>query len=293
MAAESGARRYCARHFSAAEIARIRELIAARPDATRAELSRIVCTELGWMRADGGSKAMSCRVAMLRMHRDGLIELPPPRNGNNNGKPYQRRTPQGEPGTPICATSPRHLGPLTLHAVTGRRDSHLHNEYLDRYHYLGYQPLPGAQLRYFVHAGDRLVALLGFGAAAWTTRPRDRFIGWTPSQRQQHLHRVVNNARFLILPWVECKNLASAILARAARTVPGDWEAHYGYRPVLFETFVEQPRFRGIAYQAANWICVGTTQGRGKLDVHHQHRLPKKRVWVYPLERRFRQALCQ
>ena len=291
--AEPGARRYCARHFSAAEIARIRELIAARPDATRAELSRIVCAELDWMRPDGGSKAMSCRVAMLRMQRDGLIELPPPRNGNNNGKPYQRRTPQGEPGAPIRATSPRHLGPLTLHAVTGRRDSHRHNEYLDRYHYLGYQPLPGAQLRYFVQAGDRLVALLGFGAAAWTTRPRDHFIGWTPSQRQQRLHRVVNNARFLILPWVECKNLASAILARAARSVPGDWEAHYGYRPVLFETFVEQPRFRGIAYQAANWICVGTTQGRGKLDVHHQHRLPKKSVWVYPLDHRFRQALCQ
>jgi len=293
LASESGARRYCARTFTGAEIARIRELIAARPDATRAELSRIVCHEFSWMRPDGRSKEMSCRVAMLRMQRDGLLQLPPPRNGNNNGKPYRRRTPQSEPGAPIRATSPRHLGPLTLQAVTDRRDSHLHNEFLARYHYLGYQPLPGDQLRYFVHAGDRLVALLGFGAAAWTTRPRDRFIGWNPSQRQQHLHRVVNNARFLILPWVECRNLASAILARAARTVPGDWATLYGYRPVLFETFVEQPRFRGIAYQAANWTCVGTTEGRGKLDVHHQHGLPKKSVWVYPLDRRFRQVLCQ
>lgn len=133
----------------------------------------------------------------------------------------------------------RHLAPLTWYRVTERCDSHRHNAYLDRYPYLGYQPLPGAQLRYFIRAGDRLVALLSFGAAAWKTRPRDHFIGWTPSQRQQHLHRVVNNARFLILPWVECRNLASAILARAVRTVPDDGETHYGYRSVLFETFVE------------------------------------------------------
>jgi len=292
MATEPGARRYCARTFSAAEIARIRELIAARPDATRAELSRVVCTELSWLRADGRSKDMSCRVAMLRMQRDGLLQLPPPRNTNNNGKPYRRRSLQGEPATPIRATSPRELGKLTLHRVVERRDSHLHNAYLERYHYLGYQPLPGAQLRYFVHAGDQLIALLGFGAAAWKTRPRDQFIGWTPSQREQQLHRVVNNARFLTLPWVRCPNLASAILGRAARRLAEDWQTQYGYRPVLLETFVEHPRFRGSVYRAANWTHLGETAGRGKLDVHHLDLLPKKSVWVYPLERNFRQALC-
>lgn len=293
MAVEADAHRYCGRDFSAVELARIRALIIARPDATRAELSRLVCEALGWHREDGRTKDMSCRVAMLRMQRDGLFELPPPRNGNNNGKPYRRRTHQAEPASPLRASSPRTLGPLTLQPVTERRDSHLHNEYLDRYHYLGYQPLPGAQLRYFVHAGGQLVALLGFGAAAWKTRPRDRFIGWTPSQRQQRLHLVVNNARFLILPWVECRNLASSILARAAHRIATDWQLQYGYRPVLLETFVEQPRFRGIAYQAANWICVGTTTGRGKLDVHHQATLPRKTVWVYPLHRQFRRVLCE
>ena len=293
MTTEPEARCYCARTFSRAEITRIRELITSHPQATRAELSRLVCSELHWLRPDGRSKEMSCRVAMLRMQRDGLIQLPPPRNGNHNGKPYQRRSLQCEPGAPLNVPSPRHLGPLTLQRIVERRDSHRHNEYLDRYHYLGYQPLPGDQLRYFVHAGDQLVALLSFGAAAWKTQPRDHFIGWTPSQRQQHLHRVVNNARFLILPWVQCPNLASAILARAARALPNDWQTHYGYRPVLLETFVEQPRFRGTAYHAANWICVGTTQGRGKLDVHKQCRLPKKSVWLYPLDQTFRQVLCQ
>lgn len=292
MAVEPRARRYCGRTFSAIEIERIGQLIAARPDARRAELSRIMCTELGWLRPDGRTKDMSCRVAMLRMHRDGLIELPAPRNGNNNGKAYRRRTPQAQAGPPLHVASPRRLGRLQLERVTERKASHLHNEYLERYHYLGYQPLPGAQLRYFVRAGEHIVALLGFGAAAWKTRPRDQFIGWTPQQREQHLHRVVNNARFLILPWVRCPNLASAILGRAARRIAEDWQTQYGYRPVLLETFVEHPRFRGSVYQAANWLRLGETAGRGKLDVHHLAPLPKKSVWIYPLERNFKQALC-
>lgn len=148
-------------------------------------------------------------------------------------------------------------------------------------------------MRYFVRAGGRLVALLSFAAAAWKTQPRDHYIGWTPSQRQAHLHRVVNNARFLILPWIECKNLASSILARAAREIAADWQFQYGYRPLLLETFVEQSRFRGTAYQAANWLCLGQTTGRGKLDVHHQALLPIKTVWVYPLDRNFRRVLCE
>jgi len=147
-------------------------------------------------------------------------------------------------------------------------------------------------LRYFVRAGGRLVALLSFGAAAWKTQPRDHYIGWTPTQRQEHLHRVVNNARFLILPWIECKNLASSILARAARTIAADWQLLYGYQPLLLETFVEQERFRGTAYQAATWLCLGQTTGRGKLDVHHQALLPIKAVWVYPLDKHFRRMLC-
>lgn len=292
MVAEAAARRYCGRVFSSAEIDSIRQLIRTHPAASRAELSRLVCDCLGWVRADGRPKEMSCRVAMLRMHREQVIQLPPPRNGNNNGKPYLRRTRQGEPGPPIEVASPRALGELQLHPVTRRDESHLHNEYLARYHYLGYQPLPGDQLRYFVRAAGDIVALLGFGAAAWKTRPRDHFIGWTPAQREQRLHQVVNNARFLILPWVRCPNLASTILARATRRIADDWQAQYGYRPVLLETFVEHPRFRGTAYQAANWTRVGETTGRGKLDTHNQALLPRKSVWVYPLERHFRRVLC-
>ena len=234
---------------------------------------------------------MSCRVAMLRMQDDGLLQLPSPRNGNNNGKPYLRRTLQAEPAPLLEAASPRKLGEFHLRLVTDRHDSHLHNEYLERYHYLGYQPLPGAQLRYFIQAEGRIVALLGFGAAAWKTRPRDRFIGWTAQQREARLHLVANNARFLILPWVHCNNLASCILGMAARKLAQDWQQRYGYSPVLLETFVEAPRFRGTCYLAANWSLVGETTGRGKLDAHHRASVPKKAVWVYPLRRDFRKVL--
>jgi len=292
MTSEAAPARYCGRPFSRAELDQIQQLIGARPAASRAQLSRLVCAELDWKREDGRLKEMSCRVAMLRMQTDGLLQLPPPRNGNHNGKPWYRRTVHAEPDAPLRADGPRALGTLQLQRVSHRPESQLHNEYIDRYHYLGYQPLPGAQLRYFVRAGGRLVALLSFGAAAWKTQPRDHYIGWTPAQRQEHLHRVVNNARFLILPWIECRNLASSILARAARQIAADWQLQYGYRPLLLETFVEQERFRGTAYQAANWLCLGQTTGRGKLDVHHQARLPIKAVWVCPLDKHFRRVLC-
>ena len=284
--------RYCGRSFGASEIETLRRLIAEHPTSNRARLSRLVCEALDWRRSDGRLKDMSCRVAMLRMQNDGLIQLPPPQNGNNNGRRYQRRTRQAEPERLSLAASAGALENLRLELVTDRTQSHLWNEYIDRYHYLGYQPLPGAQLRYMAKANDQVLALLGFGAAAWKTAPRDRFIGWTTQQRKDRLHLVVNNARFLILPWVQCRNLASRVLAMAARRLPDDWSQRYNYRPILLETFVEIPRFRGTCYKAANWIYLGETQGRGKLDVNHKAELSKKAIFAHPLVRDFRRQLC-
>lgn len=231
---------------------------------------------------------MSCRVAMLRMHKDGLIRLPAPR---------PIRIPKGVALSPATAAqSPitqavHELPPPQFHPVRAKKDSRLWNEYIQRYHYLGYTPLSGAQLRYFVTVDGRFVALLGFGAAAWKTAPRDQFIGWAPEQRLKNIHLIANNARFLILPWVQSKGLASQILARITRRLPSDWHNRYGYRPVLLETFVQSDRFRGTCYKAANWIHVGHTTGRGKLDVTHQCAIPVKAIWLYPLTRHFQRAL--
>jgi len=283
--------RYCGRDFSAAELDLIRSIVArAQEHPTREAIARAVCQSLAWTKLNGGPKLMTARVALLRMHRDGIIDLPPPLHGNGNGHWHPQPTPATDPG-PLLTGTRRDLGALALHRVACRNDSHLWNELIERYHYLGYTPLPGAQIRYLIRNENRLLGAIGMGAAAWKIAPRDRFIGWTPTQREKHLHLVINQARFLILPWVRVKNLASSVLGLLVTQVASDWEELYAYRPVLMETFVEQNRFHGTCYRAANWIYVGHTQGRGKLDIHKLKDKPIKDIFLFPLERNFRNIL--
>jgi len=283
-------KRYSGKAFEPDDIERIRSLIRENPETSRQQLSYRVCEMFDWRKLNGGLKDMSCRVALLRMHREGRIELPAPRHRVVPCRSFSRRTPQAEPSAvfegPIQALDGFRL------VLVERKDSGLWNECIDRYHYLGYKPLPGAQLRYFAYAGDRLVGLFGFGASAWKTGPRDEFIGWSREQRRANLRYVVNNARFLLLPWIRVHNLASKLLSLAARRIGDDWESRYHYRPVLLETFVDDTRFRGTCYRAANWSCVGRTQGRGKLGDHRLGQVPVKQVWVYPLRKDFRERLC-
>ena len=282
---------YCGRDFTEQELEQIRQLIAQQPSRNRTELSRLVCRLLGWYKVDGGLKAMSCRVAMLRMHDDGLIQLPP----SSRSKQPKRHIPftqQTDP-QPLLQRPLHMLEPLQFQPVRSRADARLWNEYIHRYHYLGHKTLPGAQMRYFVISNDHPVALLGFGASAWQVAPRDQFIGWNHEQRKKNLHLVINNARFLILPWIQSNNLASKILSLATRQLPKDWETRYGYRPLLFETFVESDRFAGTCYKAANWIHVGRTKGRGKLGPAGKQSVPIKNIWLYPLDRRFRVHLTR
>jgi hypothetical protein len=286
MPSPSSSKHYSGRVFGPQEIERVRALIRAHPEASRQQLSYRVCEVFDWRKPDGSLKDLSCRVALLRMHREGAIELPPPSHKLNPCRSFGRRTAQAEPG-PLLEAAVHELGELRLERVE-RKGSALWNEYIERYHYLGYKPLPGAQLRYFAYAGERRVGLLGFGAAAWKTGPRDAWIGWSREQRQRNLGAVVNNARFLVLPWVHSKNLASMFLARVAKVLPQHWQHVYGYCPVLLETFVERPRFTGTCYKAANWIYLGQTKGRGKLGPAGKQSVPIKDLWVYPLNRRFR-----
>lgn len=281
--------RYCGKEFSQEDLALIRQLISDNPSAKRAKLSKLTCQALHWYKPDGGLKEMSCRVAMLRMEADGHIKLPPPRHRYRPANKVEltiATAPKPEINTPVHA-----LPPVQLSIVMGKKHSRLWNEYIHRYHYLGYKPLPGAQLRYFITSDDQIIALLGFGASAWQCAPRDKYIGWTHDQRKQKLHYIVNNARFLILPWIKSKNLASKILSLASHRLAQDWLKRYGYSPVLLETFVEKNRFGGTCYKAANWVQVGQTKGRGKLGPAGKISVPIKDVWLYPLEPGFRQAL--
>jgi hypothetical protein len=226
---------------------------------------------------------------MLRMQDDDLIKLPAARHRYcpaNNVQFTSATAPKTKINKPVHA-----LPSVQLRIVMGRQQSRLWNEYIHRYHYLGYKPLPGAQLRYFVISENDIIALLGFGASAWQCAPRDKYIGWTHDQRKKKLQYIVNNARFLILPWVKCKNLASKILSLTSHRLSRDWQDHYGYQPVLLESFVERDRFAGTCYKAANWVLVGQTKGRGKLGPAGKISVPIKDLWLYPLEPNFRHIL--
>ena len=285
--------RYHGRDFTTDEMALLRALIAGPPPLSRVQLSREFSRRIAWYKPDGGLKEMAARVAMLRMHRDGRIVLPAPQRPRHPPRPAHF-TPATEP--PLLRP-PHHLEalrPLHLVAVTGadRQASRRWNEFIARYHYLGYKTLVGPQLRYGVHDRDgTALALLGFSTAAWKTAPRDRFIGWSHPQRENNLPLLVDNSRFLILPWVRVPNLASHILFLIRQRLAQDWQRRYNIAPVLIETFVERPRFTGASYRAAGWTRVGTTQGRGRYDTDNEYALAKKDIWLRPLRKDWKRVL--
>ena len=279
----------CGRDFIQSEIDWINNQIESHPELNRMQLSRLFCRHVNWYKPDGGVKEMSCRVAMLRLEKNGLIRLPAPRKKTGVAKAV-KHTSAGEPADDIVLKAGRVNIDI---AAVDKKSAPLWNELIDRYHYLGYRRMGGAQMRFFVYAKGRLVALLGFSAAAWKVAPRDRFIGWTPEQRKGSLHLVVDNSRFLILPWVRSKNLASRILSCAVKQLPVFWKKRYNYAPLLIETFVDTGRFAGTCYKAANWMLVGQTAGRGKWDRYNARGKPVKTVWLYPIDRRYKERLCQ
>jgi len=275
---------YRGREFTLAEIDWIKEQISSDPKLTRSKLSRLFCQKFKWIAANGGLKEVGCRVAFLRMERDGYIHLPPQKRPSARAPKRIMRTLLTAP-RPMTSCSAGSLK-LELEVVT-KQSSRLWNEYIDRYHYLGYKKIGGAQLRYFILGDDEVVALSGFGSAAWKTASRDNYIGWSHQQRQDNLHLVVNNVRFLILPWASVANLGSRILSLLGKRIPHDWQQVYNYRPVLLETFVQKDRFHGTVYKASNWTYVGDTTGRGKRNRTNKQEKPIKSVWLFPLTKSF------
>jgi hypothetical protein len=238
---------------------------------------------------------MAARTLLVKLAQRGLIQLPErrqvPTNRMRCGAQPAMELP--EPVTPI--TYPlAELEPLSLQEVSGEPTARAWlKEALARFHYLGFGGAVGENLQYVVRDGrSRPLACLVFGAAAWTCQDRDRFIGWTAEQRQEHLGLVAGNTRFLILPWVKAPDLGSRILGQVVGRIARDWQAKYGHPVVLLETFVEQQRFRGTVYRAANWESVGVTTGRSRQDRHTCLQVPLKEIYLYPLRRSFRQALC-
>ncbi len=283
-------RRLVGKPFDERTLIVIRREIKKADPCTRSEIARGVCRRLDWKSPSGKYQEMSARVGLLRLHRAGLIRLPAPTKGNGNGR---RRQPRQVPlPKPHRIDQPVHELPgLALRRVEKKECSALYNALMDRHHYLGYSPMAGAQVRYLIVWEQGVLGAIGFGASAWKTGPRDRFIGWSRPVRHTNLRLILNNSRFLILPWVHSANLASKVLSLCARHIPEEFRRQYGYAPVLLESFVERDRFTGHCYRAANWVCVGSTQGRGKTHVYKTPGVPVKDIWLYPLRRDFRRIL--
>jgi hypothetical protein len=283
---------FCGREVSGASIAEIKEIVQNCSGLSRTELANTVCELWDWKRPLGGLKTVECRQFLEHLESRGLIVLPAGRIGRPAGvKTRVKRTECGEEQSAFTA-SVLDLCPLKVRRVRSKGERDEWYELVDRYHYLGYRVPFGAQVRYFIEGGGKRLGCVQFSSAAWKMASREEWIGWDKEQRCRNLQRIINNSRFLILPWVQVKNLASAILALACRVVVGDWEEQYGIRPVLVETLVDTSRYRGTCYRAANWIYLGESKGRGRQDRgHERHGQSPKAIYVYPLSLRYREAL--
>jgi hypothetical protein len=272
------------RHFTPEELLQIRAVVGEFPEAHRFAISKKVCEVLGWHQRNGRLKDRACRDVLARLHDIGFLRLPPPRRPAVRRRPIpltDRTTPR-----PALPAHPLDVARASFSIVTGSGDAkqeRLWNEYVERYHYLGYGVPLGPHIKYFVHVRQTPIACLAFSGAAWRVEARDRWIGWSDEQRRRNLHHVVNNTRFLIFPWIVVPNLASRLLSLAARRLPDDWNKLYAYRPLLLETFVHAERHTGACYRAASWSLVGHTKGRGRMDRHFKADVPKKSVLLYPL----------
>jgi hypothetical protein len=270
-----------------AELSAVAELVAAGAGRSRTQLMVEVCERLEWRRPTGALKVRECRDLLEAMEEGGWFRLPAKRGGRPRGSRTRvPRTAASEPGEPLTGTVGE-FGTVSVEPVTDVAGHQLWRELVGRHHYLGYRMPYGAHLRYLAFLSEphrAVVAAFQISSAAWRLAARDRWIGWDEPTRKRNLQRVVSNSRFLVLPWVRVRNLASRLLAVMAGRLRADWGVRFGLEPLLVETMVDGSRFRGSCYRAANWRPVGETAGRGRMDrAHARHGHAPKQVLLYPL----------
>jgi len=273
----------CGREFTGEMIARIQVKVNAEPELSRRELSRQICDWMGWRKPNGGWKEGSCRKALARMNREKVLSLPE-RERICAQEPAKA---PGEVKVPDVTCALRELGEVSVTPVRSRHspDSKIVRALLQQHHPLGAGKLRGAQMRYLVRSSRYgYLGVLTFSSGAWAMEKRDKHIGWSEEARRHNLQYVVSNDRFLILPGVHVKNLASHVLATTLGRLAEDWEQRYKIRPVLVETFVDQSRFKGTCYKAANWTAVGQSSGR-------RDGTPKE-IFLFALSADWRERLC-
>jgi len=281
------------RRFQAPELHQVQALVATHPEWSRYRLSRELCALWDWRTASGQWRDMAARTVLLKLEQRGWVRLPACRMVSPNRHRLAAPAPREWDRRPITGSLAA-LGPVEIREVSaGRAQREELRAALAHFHYLGYRAPAGENLQYVVRdRAGRLLAGAVFAGAAWKCAARDQWIGWSRGQREARLNCIANNVRFLLLPWVGVPHLGSWILGALGRRIAGDWQAKYAHPVVLLETFVEQERFAGTCYRAANWLRVGETTGRSRADRHRTLRVPVKELYVRPLRPDFREALC-
>jgi len=278
------------RSIGEADIHAIQDTVNTHWAKGRKHISRVLCQQWDWRQPNGRLKDMACREIMLTLKRKGFISLPPPLHNANNHK-RNKTIPKIEIDQSPLEGKLSDLPSIELKIVRGTDSEPLYNSLVHYHHYLGYRQIVGNHLKYIAYIDERPVACLGWGSAAWSVKSRDAFIGWDKTTKENNLHFVANNTRFLVLEWVSVKCLASKLLALNVKRISDDWLNIYNHPLYLLETFVEQRRFKGTCYKAANWIRAGQTKGIAKSGHNHLLHGNIKDVLLYPLGKNFRKKL--
>ncbi len=280
------------RQLTDGDIEAIRELLREHPQWSRYRISRELAARWQWYNEVGQLKDMAARALLNKLEGRGYIQLPAKRRRACNRMALGPRQILFHDREPIRG-SLKSIGPIGLQEVSRQPEKkELFEFFLAQYHYLGFTGTVGMNLRYLAtDRHDRPLACLLFGSAAWKSTPRDSFIGWSPQKRREAINRITSNTRFIVLPWVELWHLASHLLGRITRSIRSDFKSKYGYEPLLLESFVDRSHFRGTCYQAANWLRVGSTQGRTRNDRYSRIQVPPKDIYLYPLVKDFRDRL--
>ncbi len=286
--------KYRGRVAAAEDIEFIKKLIAENPGESRRSLSKKLCQAWNWVQPNGQLRDMVCRGFMLTLHREGFITLPERKRNPNNPLAGVRKKPAWvEIDQSPFRGSVKDLKPLEIRQVRGTQQQKLYDGLIEQYHYLGYCHPVGEHLKYVVFNRGRPIACFAFSSAPRHIGCRDRFIGWNQEQRKKRIHLVAYNTRFLIVPWVKVRYLASHLLGRIAKEAAADWQRLYHHPIYFLETFVDTEKFLGTSYRAANWVYLGRTTGRGKNDQTYKPNRSIKAVWGYALSTDFRARLCE
>jgi len=273
------------------ELSLIKKLIETFGERGRTYISKKLCEIWDWRLPNGQLRDIACRDLLRRLEKRGLVQLPAPLGASR--RPGYKNTislPKDFAATSL-SQSLGSFSSIEITMVRGGINESLYNGLIGTYHYLGYHQGTGEQLKYIIRGDGHLLSAIGFGGSAFKSAARDQHIGWNQSSREGHLVQVVNNNRFLILPWICVPNLASHILGQIIGRIKRDWQDYYKRDIVLLETFVEQGRFKGTCYKASNWLHIGQTTGRGRNDRYSRNRVPIKDIYIYPLHRHYQQIL--